>query len=304
VQHTVATVNDSVDEPNGAVTVTLQAGSGYTVSTSQGTASVTVADNDAAPVEPPAVEEDEEEEDDPAAICQSAPTGTSPPIRGPYGRLRARAIARDRLTLSWFGATRRTPPPAGYVVFSWEPSEGDQAQKQCAWTPVLPFTLTGLSTGTEYALQVVMVYDGVAHSRNGSAVLQVTTQTWPLIQAVRDSDRAEVQRLLRAGAAVDAQDGDGQSALHEAVRWNMNAIVGDLLGAGADPDLRDEDGWTPLHMAAYWGVPQMVQALLQAGADASLEDDAGRTALAVAQEIPAHGTPNTAVVRLLQAAAE
>ena len=43
---TVATVNDVVDEPDGSVTATLTAGAGYTVSASQATATVAVADND------------------------------------------------------------------------------------------------------------------------------------------------------------------------------------------------------------------------------------------------------------------
>ena len=44
----VATVDDDVDEPDGAVTVTLKDGGGYTVPPSQGAAAVTVSDNDAA----------------------------------------------------------------------------------------------------------------------------------------------------------------------------------------------------------------------------------------------------------------
>ena len=44
----VATVDDDVDEPDGAVTVTVKDGGGYTVSPSQGAAAVTVSDNDAA----------------------------------------------------------------------------------------------------------------------------------------------------------------------------------------------------------------------------------------------------------------
>ncbi|MCY3881465.1 MAG: hypothetical protein OXG61_05040, partial [Chloroflexi bacterium] len=48
VSYTVATVNDSADEANGSVKVTLNAGSGYTIS-SQGSASVSVADDDDPP---------------------------------------------------------------------------------------------------------------------------------------------------------------------------------------------------------------------------------------------------------------
>ena len=44
----VATVDDDANEPDGSVTVTLKAGGGYTVSPSQGAATVTVSDNDAA----------------------------------------------------------------------------------------------------------------------------------------------------------------------------------------------------------------------------------------------------------------
>ena len=43
---TVGTTDDSADEPDGSVTLTLNAGSGYTVSSSQGAATVGVADND------------------------------------------------------------------------------------------------------------------------------------------------------------------------------------------------------------------------------------------------------------------
>ena len=42
----VATVDDAADEPDGSVTAALGAGTGYTVSSSQGAATVAVADND------------------------------------------------------------------------------------------------------------------------------------------------------------------------------------------------------------------------------------------------------------------
>ncbi|MDE0067083.1 MAG: hypothetical protein OXN44_09460, partial [Acidimicrobiaceae bacterium] len=47
---TVATVDDQTDEPDGTVTATVQSGSGYTVSTTQATATVGVADDDDPPV--------------------------------------------------------------------------------------------------------------------------------------------------------------------------------------------------------------------------------------------------------------
>ena len=44
--YTVTTTDDSADEADGSVTATLQSGNGYTVSASQGSATVNVADND------------------------------------------------------------------------------------------------------------------------------------------------------------------------------------------------------------------------------------------------------------------
>ena len=52
---TVATVDDSTDEPNGSVTATIGAGTGYTVSSSRGSATVAVSDNDDPPPATPEV---------------------------------------------------------------------------------------------------------------------------------------------------------------------------------------------------------------------------------------------------------
>ncbi len=50
--YTVSTTNDQLDEADGSVTATLEDGTGYTVSSSSGAATVAVADNDDPPVEP------------------------------------------------------------------------------------------------------------------------------------------------------------------------------------------------------------------------------------------------------------
>ena len=52
---TVGTTDDNADESDGSVTATVNAGGGYTVSASQGAATVSVADNDDAPVVVPVV---------------------------------------------------------------------------------------------------------------------------------------------------------------------------------------------------------------------------------------------------------
>ncbi|MCY3564965.1 MAG: hypothetical protein OXH27_02155, partial [Gammaproteobacteria bacterium] len=52
---TVGTTDDSTDEPNGSVSVAVDAGDGYTVSSTQGSAPVNVADNDEPPPATPEV---------------------------------------------------------------------------------------------------------------------------------------------------------------------------------------------------------------------------------------------------------
>ncbi|MDE0136275.1 MAG: hypothetical protein OXM54_15715, partial [Acidimicrobiaceae bacterium] len=72
---TVATADDSADEPDGSVTATIDSGSGYTGS---GSAAVAVADND----DPPAVDPDQPDQPDepdvpdqvPLAACAGRPT--------------------------------------------------------------------------------------------------------------------------------------------------------------------------------------------------------------------------------------
>ena len=55
VTFTVGTTDDSADETDGSVTATVDAGSGYTVSASQGAVTVAVSDDDDAPVVAPVV---------------------------------------------------------------------------------------------------------------------------------------------------------------------------------------------------------------------------------------------------------
>ena len=63
---TVATADDTADEPDGSVTATVDAGSGYTVSATQGAATVAVADDD----DPPPVEQDQPGPDQPDGADQ------------------------------------------------------------------------------------------------------------------------------------------------------------------------------------------------------------------------------------------
>jgi ankyrin repeat protein len=126
-----------------------------------------------------------------------------------------------------------------------------------------------------------------------------------------------MQQLLKAGADVNAAEGNGSTALHLAVRnmapagaqslaqhlrqtaASMVSVVQRLLAAGADVHATSGDGgYTPLHLAVHyqvimassggcpdvWPLPSsgtvpVVQQLLAAGADINAADNLGSAAL-------------------------
>ncbi|KAH0541631.1 hypothetical protein FGG08_003921 [Glutinoglossum americanum] len=123
---------------------------------------------------------------------------------------------------------------------------------------------------------------------------------------------AIVRLLLNKGVDVNAQNEDGQTALHEAVHrcylgiaqlllangadakvrdkvgWTAlhyvehEAMVSLLIEKGAHPNAQNANGWTALHFSAYGGRKQLVQMLLQKGADQNVQDEYGSTALHLA----------------------
>jgi ankyrin repeat protein len=88
-----------------------------------------------------------------------------------------------------------------------------------------------------------------------------------------DRMQACMRRLIGAGAAVDAADDQGRTALHFATKAFIADMTVILLEAGANPNVRDRDGRTPLSQARdmrRWGLTGghglMIQALLTHGA--------------------------------------
>lgn len=89
-----------------------------------------------------------------------------------------------------------------------------------------------------------------------------------------------VQWLLGRGAAVDATDYHGCSALTCAAHRDHLAVVEELLRGGANPSHCDEDTETVLMWAAdHPGNAAVLRALIRAGADVSAFNDLHYTAL-------------------------
>ncbi|MBR5998086.1 MAG: ankyrin repeat domain-containing protein [Deltaproteobacteria bacterium] len=113
-----------------------------------------------------------------------------------------------------------------------------------------------------------------------------------LMRAAKHNNIPGMQALLKAGADVNARNGEGETALMLALNWtadtNLPAIQ-TLLAAGANVNAHMQDGWTALMAASMDSRETVVQALLAAGADPKAQRADGDTALMLAAEYNRHG---------------
>jgi len=103
-----------------------------------------------------------------------------------------------------------------------------------------------------------------------------------LVEAVKNSDKAAVQKLLPQHVDLSATDTDGSTALHWAVRRDDVETAGLLIRGGADVKVVNRYGVTPLSLACVNGNATMIETLLKAGADANAALPGGETALMTA----------------------
>ncbi len=107
----------------------------------------------------------------------------------------------------------------------------------------------------------------------------------PLHEATRDGDLERVRALIDAGADLDAQGDNGETALNTAILEGHVSVAGLLIDRGADLGARNRGGFTALHAAAYVNAVEIAERLLGKGADVNdQQNKAGGTALSVASE--------------------
>lgn len=112
----------------------------------------------------------------------------------------------------------------------------------------------------------------------------------PLVLAATYGRLEVAQALLDAGAdpSKPAQNPTRIAPLHGAAGHGDAAVALDLverlLDRGAAVDAQQAGGFTALHRAAGQGHAAVVERLLRAGADPSLESDLGRTARELAEQ--------------------
>jgi ankyrin repeat protein len=100
-----------------------------------------------------------------------------------------------------------------------------------------------------------------------------------LIQAAKSRDEASARALLEQHVDVNAQQGDGATALHWAAYNDDLAMADALIRAGARADVANDLGSTPLHLACNNGSSPMVDRLLAAKANANATLLDGETVL-------------------------
>ncbi len=104
----------------------------------------------------------------------------------------------------------------------------------------------------------------------------------PLAHAARGGHVAVVELFLAAGAAINARDLNGATALDEAAEGDRPATVALLIAKGADPNLTGRSGVSALAAAAYKGNDRIVELLLAHGADPKLKDATGKAPIVYA----------------------
>jgi uncharacterized protein len=133
------------------------------------------------------------------------------------------------------------------------------------------------------AILVAMAAGFSACAWADGAVTQVVAHPAPLVDAVRSRDGATARKLLKDSPrdGVRQLAVDGTSALHWAVYYDDADMVDRLVAAGADVNARNDYGATPLSQAAVVGNVRVIKRLLGAGADVEAANADGQTALMV-----------------------
>lgn len=149
-------------------------------------------------------------------------------------------------------------------------------------TPLLLAAYEGHDDIIELLLEAGADVDETAGPDANALAAAVT----PLLAAAAMGHIRTVGRVLFWGAAVDAIDSEGRTALSLAAARGSVEVVRALLDRGLDENHKDDLGWTPLHAAACEGHRAVCAVLTERGSMARVGemDIEGRTPLILAAQ--------------------
>ena len=125
--------------------------------------------------------------------------------------------------------------------------------------------------------QLATVLETLTRSKTLDVRLAERNET-PLIWAVSQGYVDVALTLVEAGARLDAQNSDGNTALLRAACEGRTELARVLIAVGADVDIQNNDGYSALILARRRGNHEIAAALLAAGADDGLVTAQGATA--------------------------
>jgi uncharacterized protein len=105
-----------------------------------------------------------------------------------------------------------------------------------------------------------------------------------LHDAVTAGDLARVETLVKSGAAIDAKNSSGETALLLAVKHDKTAIAKSLMAAGASINVSAKNNDTPWLLAGASGRTEIIRAMIPLGPDLSIRNRYGGNALIPACE--------------------
>lgn len=123
---------------------------------------------------------------------------------------------------------------------------------------------------------------GIDYSKldvNSADVFGRTRLHYAAIYAPRTEPLESIQRLIEAGADVNAKDGRDRTPLFYAIINDDNRVAQLFIDNNADVNARYDDDQTPLHIAIETGKLETMKCLIDAGADVNAPGDRKRTPL-------------------------
>ena len=106
----------------------------------------------------------------------------------------------------------------------------------------------------------------------------------PLATAMAAGHPDIALELIKSGADVNVDRGDGWLPIHTAAHIGRTDLLVAMLDRDADPSAKTADQFVPLHFAVEGAHPEVIRVLLERGADVNAQIANGATALMCAAE--------------------